>query len=68
MKKALIEGMCCVGCAKDIKFVLSNIYGISNVNVNFEEGYATFDGFVSKDIIASALLDEGYRLIDIVKA
>ena len=68
MKKALIEGMCCAGCAKDIKFVLSNIYGISNVNVIFEEGYATFDGFVSKDIIASALLDEGYRLIDIVKA
>jgi len=67
MKKAIIEGMCCLGCANDIKFILSNIYGISDVAVSFEGGYATFDGFVSKDIIANALLDEGYRLIDIVK-
>lgn len=67
MKKAIIEGMCCSGCAKDIKFVLSNIYGISDVSVSYEGGYALFDGFVSKDIIANALSDEGYRLIDIVK-
>lgn len=67
MKKAIIEGMCCAGCAKDIKFVLSNIYGISDVSVSYEGGYALFDGFVSKDIIANALSDEGYRLIDIVK-
>jgi len=67
MKKAMIEGMCCAGCANDIKYILSNIYGISNVSVSFEEGYAIFDGFVSKDIIASALSDEGYRLIDIEK-
>lgn len=68
MKKAIIEGMCCTGCANDIKYVLTNIYGITNVTVSYEGGYATFDGFVSKDIIASALSDEGYRLIDIVKA
>lgn len=67
MKKAIIEGMCCSGCAKDIKFILSNIYGISNVSVSFEGGYALFEGFVSKEIIASALADEGYRLVDIVK-
>jgi len=68
MKKAIIEGMCCSGCANDIKYILSNIYGISEVTVSFEGGYATFEGFVSKDIIANALLDEGYRLVDIEKA
>ena len=67
MKKAIIEGMCCSGCGKDIKFILSNIYGISNVTVSFEGGYVLFDGFVSRDIIAATLLDEGYKLIDIVK-
>ena len=67
MKKAIIEGMCCSGCANDIKYILSNIYGISEVTVSFEGGYATFEGFVSKDIIANALLDEGYRLVDIEK-
>jgi copper chaperone CopZ len=67
MKKAIIEGMCCEGCAKDVKFVLSSIYGISDVHVYLQEGYATFEGFVSKDVIASALLVEGYRLVDIVK-
>ncbi len=67
MKKAIIEGMCCAGCANDIKYILSNIYGISNVSVFYEKGYALFDGFVSKDIIASALKDEGYRLVEIEK-
>lgn len=67
MKKAIIEGMCCSGCANDIKYILSNIYGISNVSVSYENGYALFDGFVSKEIIAEALKDEGYRLVEIEK-
>jgi copper chaperone CopZ len=67
MKKAIIEGMCCEGCAKDVKFILSNIYGISDINVSLSGGYATFEGFVSKEVISSCLSQEGYRLIDIQK-
>ncbi len=67
MKKAIIEGMCCEGCARDVKTVLSAIYGITNVNVSLSGGYATFEGFVSKDIISATLAAEGYQLVSIEK-
>lgn len=67
MKKAIIEGMCCPGCAKDVKTILTGIFGISNVQVSLEGGYALFDGFVSKEVIADALAPEGYKLIRIEK-
>ena len=67
MKKAIIEGMCCSGCAKDVKAVLSKIYGITVVDVSLEGGYALFDGFVAKEIIAEALEAEGYHLKEILK-
>jgi copper chaperone CopZ len=65
MKKAIIKGMCCYGCAKDVKHILESIYGVSEVEVICNEGYAFFQGFVSKDVVADALESEGYQLIDI---
>ena len=67
MKKAIIEGMCCLGCAKDVKKILDGIFGISNVEVSLDGGYALFEGFVSTEVIAGALAPEGYRLIRIEK-
>lgn len=67
MKRAIIEGMCCEGCARDVKTVLAGIYGITDVTVSLSGGYATYDGFVSKDIIAATLAAEGYRLVAIEK-
>ena len=67
MKKAYIEGMCCEGCARDVLHILSGIYGISDVKVNLSESYATFEGYVSKEVIHSALSIEGYRLLSIEK-
>ncbi|MFA5006271.1 MAG: heavy-metal-associated domain-containing protein [Candidatus Izemoplasmatales bacterium] len=67
MKRAIIEGMCCEGCARDVKKVLEGIYGITDVRVFLTDGYATFEGFVSKDVIAASLADEGYRLVSIEK-
>jgi copper chaperone CopZ len=67
MKKAIIEGMCCSGCAKDVKAVLSKIYGITVAEVSLEGGYALFDGFVAKKVIEEALEAEGYHLKEIVK-
>lgn len=67
MKKAFIEGICCDGCARDVTHILSNIYGVTNVTVDCQEGSATFDGFVSKEVISEALAQEGYRLLSIEK-
>jgi copper chaperone CopZ len=67
MKKAIIEGMCCTGCAKAVKSALSAIYGVTHVEVSFKDGTALFDGFVAKEVIAAAIEAEGYKLIDIVK-
>lgn len=67
MKKAIIENICCEGCARDVKHVLEGIYGISNVAVSLEGGFATFDGFVSEKVIAEVLEDEGYHLVQILK-
>lgn len=67
MKKAVINNICCAGCARDVKHVLESIYGISNVQVSVEGGYATFEGFVSTKIISDALALEGYELVEIIK-
>jgi len=63
----MISNICCEGCARDIKYVLENIYGVSNVFVSKEEGYATFEGYVSENVIAQALEEEGYHLESIIK-
>lgn len=67
MKKAIIEGMCCEGCARDDRNVLAGLYGITNVTVSLSGGYATFDGFVSKEVITATLAAEGYRLVSLEK-
>ena len=67
MKKAFIEGMCCEGCARDVTHIISSIYGISDVKVNLAGNYVTFEGYVSKEVIHSALSMEGYRLLSIEK-
>ncbi|HRX92430.1 MAG TPA: heavy metal-associated domain-containing protein [Candidatus Izemoplasmatales bacterium] len=66
MKKAIIKGICCNGCAKDVQHILESIYGISDVTVSADEGYATFKGYVSEKVIASALEQKGYHLIEII--
>jgi len=66
MKKAYIEGICCEGCARDVKHILEGIYGITDVKVSCEDGSATFDGYVSSKVIEDALNSEGYRLIEVI--
>ena len=65
MKKAIIKGMCCQGCAREVKHILENLYGITNVEVFCDEGYAVFDGYVSKKVIQNSLADAGYQLVEI---
>jgi len=67
MKKAIISNICCEGCARDIKYVLERIYGITDVTVSKEGGFATYEGYVSEKVISQALKEEGYHLDKIVK-
>ncbi len=67
MKKAIIEGMCCKGCAEEVKHILKNIYGISNVEVSLEENTVIYEGYVSKRVIEEALHDTNYKLKSIEK-
>jgi copper chaperone CopZ len=67
MKKIIIEGMNCQGCANDVFNILSGIYGLTSITVSYKEGHAMFDGFVSKEIIANALAQRGYRLVELIK-
>ncbi|MBN2541117.1 MAG: heavy-metal-associated domain-containing protein [Bacilli bacterium] len=67
MKKAIVEGMCCNGCAEEVKHIFQNIYGISNVSVDREEDAVTYEGFVSKRVIEEALHDTSYTLKSIQK-
>lgn len=67
MKKAIISNICCEGCARDIKHVLESIYGVTDVVVSKEDGYASFEGYVSEKVISQALEEEGYHLVKIEK-
>ncbi len=67
MKKAIIEGMCCKGCAEEVKHIFKNIYGISNVSVSLDEKSVVYEGYVSKRVIEEALKKTSYKLIDIEK-
>ncbi len=67
MKKAIVEGMCCNGCAEEVKHIFQNIYGITSVSVNREEEAVTYEGFVSKRVIEEALNGTSYTLKSIEK-
>lgn len=67
MKKAVIEGMCCKGCANEVKHIFESIYGISNVEVSEDKNYVTYDGYVSERIISEALENTHYKLVLIEK-
>ena len=67
MKKAIIENICCEGCAEQVKHIFENIYGISNVEVSIDESSVTYKGYVSKRIIEGALKGTNYKLVKIEK-
>lgn len=67
MKKAFIDGIRCKGCAKEVQHIFENIYGISHVIVNVDDGYVQFDGHVSERVINEALAGTNYVLEKIEK-
>lgn len=68
MKRAIIEGMCCKGCAEEVKHIFESIYGVSNVSVSLDQQSVLYNGFVSKRVIEEALQGTNYKLIALEKS
>ena len=62
MKKIIMKGICCKGCAKDLENIFSQIYGLKNVKVSFKNCTVTYDGYVSKRVILLALENTNYEV------
>jgi copper chaperone CopZ len=62
MKKIIMKGICCKGCAKDLENIFKNIYGIKNVKVSVKNCTVTYDGYVSKRVILQALENTRYEV------
>lgn len=62
MKKIIMKGICCKGCAKDLENIFSQLYGLENVNVSYENCTVTYDGYVSKRVILQALENTSYQV------
>jgi len=67
MKKIDVDGICCEGCAEEIKHIFENIYGVTKVSVSIEDSSITFGGYVSQRIIEEALLGTQYKVKEIKK-
>lgn len=68
MKKTLkIEGMMCMHCVAHVKAALEKLEGVSNVDVNLNEGNATIETTdqVKDDALKQAITDAGYELSEI---
>ncbi|NLM14218.1 MAG: heavy-metal-associated domain-containing protein [Epulopiscium sp.] len=67
-KKLYIEGMSCDHCVKHVKDALSEIPGISSVEVDLKNKYAVVASTteISDDALKNAVVEEaGYDLIKI---
>lgn len=65
-KKILIEGMSCNHCVNHVKEALSEVNGVTNVEVNLDAKYAIADGNgVANEDIKFAIEDAGYEVVGI---
>jgi copper ion binding protein len=66
-KKILIEGMSCGHCVKHVKDALSELNGVTGVDVNLEEKYAVLEANVDvkDEQIKFAVDDAGYDVVGI---
>lgn len=66
-KKILIEGMSCGHCVNHVREALSELNGVTGVNVNLEGKYAILDtkNDVKDEEIKHAIDDAGYEVVGI---
>lgn len=67
-KKILIEGMSCGHCVKHVKEALTELDGVTNVDVSLETKTAilTSSTDISDDAIKAAIDEVGYEVVGIV--
>lgn len=68
MEKTLkIEGMMCGHCEMHTKKALEALDGVEKVEVSHETGIAvvTLEKNVSDDVLRQAVVEQGYKVIDI---
>ena len=60
-----INGMKCGHCVSSVTKAMEDIKGISNVNVNLEEGEVTFDQAnpIAKETIQETILGIGFEVV-----
>ncbi|GIM28044.1 hypothetical protein CPJCM30710_07100 [Clostridium polyendosporum] len=59
-RKVFIEGMSCGHCVNHVTNALSELDGISSVEVNLEGKYAIVEGSASEQEIKAIIEDTGY--------
>jgi len=66
-KKILVEGMKCENCAKHVKEALTNVEGVTDVDINLSDKYVLLDtaADVSDEAIKNAINTEKYNVIGI---
>lgn len=64
-KKLLIEGMSCGHCVKHVKEALSELEGVSSVDVDLASKSAVLEGEVAEEKIKLAVEDAGYEVVSI---
>jgi len=60
-KTVKIEGMMCEGCVKSVKKALSEVPGVTDVEVNLKKGNAVVQGEVEDEALIKAVVDAGFR-------
>ncbi|MBZ6526959.1 heavy-metal-associated domain-containing protein [Aerococcaceae bacterium DSM 111021] len=61
-----LAGMGCMNCSKTIQSTLSNLEGVNEANVDYENKVAHVDydeHIVTKEMLQVAVSDAGYQLI-----
>jgi copper chaperone len=65
-KKILIEGMSCGHCVKHVNNALSEVEGVTNIEVNLEGKYALVEAAgVDNGALKFAIEDAGYDVVSI---
>jgi copper chaperone CopZ len=57
-----IDGMSCEHCVKAVTQALQSLPGVKSARVEIGKAVITSDAPVSRDAIANAIADEGYRV------
>lgn len=69
-KKVSIEGMSCGHCVNHVREALSELKGVTDVEVSLEGKYATFEASqdVTDEIIKATIEEVGYEVVGIQEA